>query len=577
MRRYLFVVIVLLFLPVVSAKEGSIKLLALSELSNGSQIGVVTDLSLEINDGKERVFLETFPLTKITTQLAIRVDQQFACKDPYVDCSSYAFVYTIHALQGLVGGPSAGAAAAILTAALLSNAKIDESITITGTINSGGLIGPVGGIKHKIDAAGQNGLRTVLIPRGSQVWREKNNSLDLVEYGAGKNISVVEVATFVEAFKIMTGRELKNVGGELVIGDKYRERMRLVAEDICSRATNAVDEINSKVVNESRAEGFVNISHRAKTAFDNGEFYTAASFCFRTNLLVKQVNILSKKPGRSTVFRQLRDVEKSLNDFVVNTSGRKLYSITDVQTFMAVNERLVEAKEGLLNAVKHINRSVDSANYVAYADERLNSAVAWSNFFGSDARRFEISSASLRMSCMDKISEAEERYNYVKSIVPLKLSDTRKELDRAYADLSNESFILCLHRASKAKASSDVILSVVGVDESQIDDVLDLKLDVVKKEIIRSQERGVFPIIGYSYYEYAKSLRDSDKSSALLFAEYALELTNIDIYFGSKKRGFVFFADSWSLFVLGAMIGMIVVHIYDNFRLARLRKLKNKK
>lgn len=576
MRLFYFVIIVLLLIPSVYAKEGSIKLLALSELSNGSEIGVITDLSLEIDDGGARVFLETFPLTKITTQISMRFAQQIACKELDVDCSSFDFFYTIKALQGLVGGPSAGAAATVLTAALLSGVEVDGSMTITGTINSGGLIGPVGGVKYKIDAAVQNGLQTVLIPRGTRLWREKNSSVDLVEYGATKNLSVVEVATFGEAFKIMTGKELKKQSGEFVIAGSYKERMKLVAENICGRAGNAVEEIRSKVVNDTRAESFLNISQRAKTAFEHGEFYSAASFCFRTNLLVKQVNILSKKPGRSTVFKQISDVSNKLDNFVANTSGRKLVSITDVQTFMAVNERLVEAKEGLLNAARFINRSVDSANYVAYADERLNSAIAWSNFFGGDDKRFEINSASLKESCMNKISEAEERYSYVKSIVPLKLLDTRKEIDRAYADLSNQSFILCLYRASKAKASSDVILSVMGVDESQIDAVLELKLDVVKKELIRSQQRGIFPIIGYSYYEYAQSLVNSDKSSALLFAEYALELTNIDIYFGSRKYDFDLFEDSWSLFVVGMLLGMMVVHAYDQYQLRRLQQRRNK-
>ena len=37
--------------------------------------------------------------------------------------------------------------------------------------------------------------------------------------------------------------------------------------------------------------------------------------------------------------------------------------------------------------------------------------------------------------------------------------------------------------------------------------------------------------MGYSYYEYANSLKDNDIFSALLYSEYALELGNLDIYF----------------------------------------------
>ena len=46
-------------------------------------------------------------------------------------------------------------------------------------------------------------------------------------------------------------------------------------------------------------------------------------------------------------------------------------------------------------------------------------------------------------------------------------------------------------------------------------------------------EKGVFPIVGYSYFEYANSLKETDPFSALLYSEYALELSNLDIYFKS--------------------------------------------
>jgi len=66
-------------------------------------------------------------------------------------------------------------------------------------------------------------------------------------------------------------------------------------------------------------------------------------------------------------------------------------------------------------------------------------------------------------------------------------------------------------------------------------EVIDLKLDVARQTLIKNQRKNIFPIIAYSYYEYAKSLQNYDKPSALLFAEYALELSNLDIYFTEKK------------------------------------------
>ena len=56
------------------------------------------------------------------------------------------------------------------------------------------------------------------------------------------------------------------------------------------------------------------------------------------------------------------------------------------------------------------------------------------------------------------------------------------------------------------------------------------KLKAAKESIIRQTSRGDFPIISYSYYEYAGTLKESDPPSALLFSEYALELSNLQVY-----------------------------------------------
>lgn len=575
MRKMVFVILFLLFLPTVYAKQGSIKLLALSELSDGAQAGTITDLSLEIKSGRERVFLETFPLAKIPTQISVRFAQQIACKELELECSKYDFFYTIKSMLGLVGGPSAGAAATLLTASLLSGEKLDETMTITGTINSGGLIGPVGGIRQKIDAASKNGIKTVLIPKGTRLWKEANKTIDLVKYGKNKSLDVVEVATFDEAFDKFTGKNSSKIKNDLVVVDKYKSVMKNVADDICKSVSSAERQIKSLVVNQTKSEQFVNISRTAMSAFKKGEFYTAASFCFRSSLLLRQISLVSKKPQRLKLLKQIKNASAELQSVVSALAGRKLHSMSDLQAYMAVDERLVEAKDSLDNAYKSLDNVLDAANYLAYAEERLNSAVAWGRFFDTGDVGFVIDNARLQQSCMNKISEAEERYSYVRSVIPVSLVDTRNEIDRAYADLSNQSFVMCLYRASKAKASSDVILSVLGVEESQLDSVLDLKLDVVRQEIVKSQKRGNFPIIGYSYYEYANSLRDVDKSSALLFAEYALELTNIDMYFerrNSRLLPFYFDSDVLLMFVFGFMLGVFAIDMYTRHTNKRRKK-----
>ena len=70
-----------------------------------------------------------------------------------------------------------------------------------------------------------------------------------------------------------------------------------------------------------------------------------------------------------------------------------------------------------------------------------------------------------------------------------------------------------------------------------MDNILEHKLGIVERNLVEQTEKGIFPVVGYSYFEYASSLKDDDPFSALLYSEYALELSNLDIYFESPDRG----------------------------------------
>src|SRR3989338_4268686 len=92
----LLIAISILLLPNVSAESGHMKLLAVSETTDG-YTGGIADLYLEIKPGSGRVFLETFPLTKVDTQISTRLAKEVACDFADIDCSKYDFFYTITA------------------------------------------------------------------------------------------------------------------------------------------------------------------------------------------------------------------------------------------------------------------------------------------------------------------------------------------------------------------------------------------------------------------------------------------------------------------------------------------------
>ncbi len=101
-------------------------------------------------------------------------------------------------------GPSAGAAMTVGFIALFKGEPIQRGIAMTGTLEPGGQIGPVGSIPDKVRAAAREGYHTILVPRG-QIHDARWN---LNELGFQLNVTVKEVETIDEAYLLMTGQRI---------------------------------------------------------------------------------------------------------------------------------------------------------------------------------------------------------------------------------------------------------------------------------------------------------------------------------------------------------------------------------
>jgi uncharacterized protein len=582
MKLLVWLTVVALIVPFAFAQSGSIRLLAMADMGDSTG-GAVADLDLRVEPGKNRVYLETFPLTKITTQISMRFAQQVACRELDIDCSDKDFYFTIKALPGIVGGPSAGSAAAVLASSLIAGVELRDDTAITGTINSGGIIGPVGGLKEKITAASQSGIVKVLIPKGTSNLTDNttNTTTDLVRYGGLIGIEVIEVSTLLDALEHFTGKNFTKAQPELKIEPAYHATMRQISIDLCNRTQKIKSSLENNRAGKNTTDielAALNMSLRAKDVFNSSQYYASASFCFRSNVEYKQSWALQKNWTKDEMSRALRSLKERLANYSEEIDAKNITTITALQTYMAVKERLVESEEALAG-ISPGKESDDNPLSLAYAEERLFSAKTWARFFSANDPVSIVDQSSLKDSCISKISEADERISYVRSLLPDTLSESREELEKAYKDLSSGNYTLCLYKASKAKAEADVILGVVGVESSRIDELIDLKLSIVRNAIIRSQQKGIFPIIGYSYYEYAGSLKPIDKYSSLLFAEYALEFSNLDIYFPKEKSGFSIWQHikPHMLWILGGIIAGIIISMLAESLQEALEQMRKKR
>jgi uncharacterized protein len=563
----------LLVLPVSLAvtNTGHIKLLAVYQ-EDGEFHGSPADVQLEIKPGSGRVFLETIPLSKVDTQISTRFAKELACKFADVDCGSYDFFYTIKSPAGIVGGPSAGGAISALTVALLLDLEVDQDTAMTGTINSGELIGPVGSVKEKIDTAKESEIKTVLIP-AVQATPKDDNATDLVEYGKELGVRVVPVATLGDAVQEFTGEVFEVEDKEINVPESYNEIMEKVADQLCTRSDSLIEEFDVFDLTEKKTIDFElvklqvevqNLTRKGKKAFESGNHYSAASYCFGANVKARTLIYNIQDLSSEARAEEAAVLKRKIDDFDKITERRKKETITDLQTYMIVKERVLEARQYLATG----NNDSSSLGYV---EERLNSAVAWSEFFGDDGKAFNLDEKSLEVSCAEILGEVDERFQYLNLFFPGLLSDLRNNLVTAHQHYEKGEYSLCIYLASRTKSEANIIVTMLGVKEEVMEDVLDQKLLAAKRGITKQVEDGIFPIIAYSYYEYSTSLQEDNPAAALLYSEYALGLSDIDIYFDKKKGLFEFNGISptlkeylptviffWGL-VLGFVLGWLVV------------------
>ena len=552
MKRIIFMLLfVLLASSAYAQKEGHLHLLAVSETDQG-MVGSLADLYLQIIPGEGRVFLDTFPLTKLDTQMSTRFAKEIACNYYEINCDRYDFIYTIRAKSPIVGGPSAGTAITVLTASLLLGEDVNESVAITGTINSGGIVGTVSGIKQKIEAAKTVNITKVIIPKGTRFHKENeslNETLDLLEYGKEHGIEVIEASFFSEAMHHISGLEPEDNEEDIAVTKEYNETMKKVAFTLCNRSKMLFNKIYS--TNDSEYPIGVNMSNMGIKEYNEGNFYSSASYCFGANV---RFNYLVLNQTNAHVGIEKIKLILDIENFTQEFNSQKLETITDLQTSIIVNERLAEAQD----VASKLNRTNDHSNF-AYAVERYYSAISWSKFFGTGTKKIIINQETLKSSCEQKLKEADERYQYANLIYPTNFDSAKDLLSDAIEEMGRKRYDLCLFKASKSKAQSDMFLSLLGATEEDLEDVLDIKLEAIEKIIVDQNKKGNFPILGYSYYQYSRSLSNHEPSSAILYSEYALELSDLDVYFEQEKK--VFFKIEFTkevVFFLGLAIGILV-------------------
>jgi len=130
--------------------------------------GTTMQITVEIKPGDGNILVNTITATGVDFQSSARTAVKVAENIANVDLSNSDVIFSIASKQNMqaVDGQSAGAAMTVLLISELTHKEIRSDILMTGTINSDGSVGRVGGIMEKADAAGKYGAKIFLVPVG---------------------------------------------------------------------------------------------------------------------------------------------------------------------------------------------------------------------------------------------------------------------------------------------------------------------------------------------------------------------------------------------------------------------------
>jgi uncharacterized protein len=151
-------------------------------------------------------------------------------------------------ITGKIDGPSAGALMTVGVLSLLRGDKLADDITMTGTINPDGTVGPVGGIPYKVQGVIAAKKTRMLIPTGERnSANDANKLVDVVALGQTKGITVTEVSDIYAAYKAFTGKDLPRppAASTVKLDEATYQKLKAKVETWLARYDHSISDFSS--------------------------------------------------------------------------------------------------------------------------------------------------------------------------------------------------------------------------------------------------------------------------------------------------------------------------------------------
>lgn len=316
----LFLLILLLTPALAILANGEIKIFAVTE----DHKGMAADLFMYTISGSGRAaFITSNSLVGKDTQTTGNIALELAQKMTKTNIIDKDIMFDIRANASEVDGPSAGAAMTLLSYSMLSEKKLNPVVALTGTINSDGSIGMVGGVGPKAVAASKVGIKLFLIPSGEAVADIEDNSsmktVNLLEYGPKTlGMKIAEVSTISQAIEyaysnIESIQVDSNVDMQIFIPKpiSYSSAlfpMKKISQNYITDAKAVIEGAKtelekSDMPDELRADLYQRHSatkrsvEMAQRFFDQNYLYSAANYAFNARVMAGTIKEIAENPS----------------------------------------------------------------------------------------------------------------------------------------------------------------------------------------------------------------------------------------------------------------------------------------
>ncbi len=478
-----------------------------------------------------------------TTQTAEKT-ALIAAKKYASNWEQFDYKFAIDSSASMVEGPSAGAAMAYLTVALLEDKSIPKDVSITGTISEDGIVGTVGGVFEKAKAARDAGMRLFMIPAGEARRIEKLESgvesINLMQYARDKwGLYVIEVSTIEDVMKYayadlakidlqslieeeppqFVPKKLTPVDELLPMKEITKKHLR-EAKQLLGEARNA---LSSTLIDDisiiGRMVGSLNIAEKniktAEILFDQGYFYSSANFAFLARVNALLIKDIAENPALlttdSTVFelkidllkQEIIDLKKQMSEFM--PVDKLEWMVSAQQRLGWAEVTLNDLSGGQTVVVSSGAAPTSRKDAVIDSLYKFESARAWLVV----AREFFIAAQASERK-VKPISDFTERVQELlvkaeNGLTVLKgddIDDIERRIDSAKEELKRGWTLAALYNASSALALIEGRQLVERTQEGKLEENLRSRLDSLAQGIKKSKYKHVWANLYLDHARY---------------------------------------------------------------------------